>query len=136
MDNFTLDSNIKVLCITADSFPEGITEAHEKLHNLLPYSDERRYFGISRPDEKGVIIYKAAAEELHQNEEKTYACETFVIQSGLYICITVKDYTKDISSIGKAFKVLISQKDIDPMGYCIEWYLNHNDVRCLVKLKT
>jgi len=41
---------------------------------------------------------------------------------------------KDLQSIGKAFHELISQPEIDPNGYCLEWYLNQSDVRCMVRL--
>ena len=51
----------------AKSFPEGILEAHQTLHALVPYSQNRKYFGISRP-ENGNIVYKAAAEELIEGE--------------------------------------------------------------------
>lgn len=41
---------------------------------------------------------------------------------------------KDISSIGKAFKELLSDQRIDPNGACVEKYLNASDVQCIVKL--
>lgn len=136
MEKFHLEKDIKVLCVTAKSFPEGIQDAHEKLHSLIPFSDNRRYFGISRPNRIGIISYKAAAEELKKNEAEKYECETFVIEKGEYTSITVRNYTSDIQSIGKAFEELIANPDIDPMGYCIEWYLNQKDVRCMVKLRS
>jgi hypothetical protein len=30
---------------------------------------------------------------------------------------------------------LLTQPNIDPNGYCLEWYLNGKDVRCMVRLK-
>jgi len=41
---------------------------------------------------------------------------------------------KDIDSIGAAFNKLIQLSDIDPQGYCIEWYLSDKDVRCMVRV--
>jgi hypothetical protein len=136
MENFTLDHDIKVLCVTAKSFPEGIMETHQNLHALVPYSNERRYFGMSCPNEKGVIIYKTAAEELYQNEAELFGCETLVIKSGQYITISIKDYVKDLSSIGKAFQILLSQQNLDPDGYCVEWYLKNKEVMCMIRLKS
>ena len=140
MEKFELDNDIPVLYVKADSFPDGIIEAHQKLHSLVPFSADRRYFGISRPED-GVIIYKAAAEEINQGEAKKLSLETFVIKEGQYISITIKDYTRDVQSIGKAFQKLTSQPGIDPNGYCIEWYLPSGkpglpdkDVRCMIKL--
>ena len=33
---------------------------------------------------------------------------------------------------GKAFEKLISYPNIDTSGYCIEWYYNDNDVKCMI----
>jgi hypothetical protein len=135
MEKFTLANDIKVFCITATSFPDGIMAAHEKLHSLVPFSSDRRYFGISRP-EKDEIIYKVAAEEKGKGEAEKFNCEPFVIKSGEYICLTVKDYMKDLPAIGKAFQQLLANPDLDPNGYCLEWYLNDKDVRCMVRLNS
>jgi hypothetical protein len=42
---------------------------------------------------------------------------------------------KDIQSIERAFKRLLSYPGIDPQAYCVEWYLDGKDVRCMVRLK-
>ena len=41
------------------------------------------------------------------------------------LCVTAKSFPD---------QMLISQPDIDPNGYCLEWYLNDMDVRCMVRL--
>ncbi len=118
----------------AKSFPEGILEAHQTLHALVPYSQNRKYFGISRP-ENGNIVYKAAAEELIEGELKQHGLEEFTITAGEYLYIILKDFMQNIPAIGKAFNELTSHPHIDPNGYCIEWYLSDRDVKCMVKLK-
>ena len=60
MEPINLENDITVLYVEATSFPDGIAESHQKLHTIVPFSDDRKYFGISRP-ENGVIAYKAAA---------------------------------------------------------------------------
>ena len=134
MERFTLDENIKVFCVPAKSFPEGVLEAHQKLHGMVPYSQNRRYFGISRPEDDK-IAYKAAAEELIDGELKQHGLDEFNIGAGEYICIVIKDYMQNIPAIGEAFNELTSQPDIAPNGYCIEWYLSDKEVKCMVKLK-
>lgn len=135
MENITLENDIPVFCVTARSFPEGIMEAHQKLHSLIPFSSEQKYYGISRPNEKGLIIYKAAVEGLNSKEIQSLGLESFIIRGGSYISILIKDYFKDPLSISKAFQKLISRPDIDPQGYCIESYMGEKDVRCMVRLK-
>lgn len=132
MEKFTINNDIKVFCITVDSFPEGIGPAHQKLHSIINKTGGRKFFGISRPAENGVIIYKAAAEELYEGEAEKYGLETFIIKKGSYISETLKDWHKDVPLIGKTFQKLLKDPRIDKNGYCLEIYLNDKDMMCLV----
>ncbi len=134
METFILENDIKVFCVTAKSFPNGIMEAFEKLYASVNGADRGRQFGLSRPNPKGQIIYKAAMEEINEGDAERFGCEPFVIQKGSYIFLDRLNFMKDLQSIGKAFQELISQPGIDPNGYCLEWYLNEKDVRCMVRL--
>lgn len=132
METITLENDIKVFYITAESFPEGIGDAYKKLGELIPLSG-RKIFGISRP-ENGVIVYKAAAEETVEGEAEKLNCDTMIIKKGTYICQTITDFMKDIPAIGETFRKLITNPDVDPEGYCVEWYFNPDDVKCMVRL--
>ena len=134
METYILGNDIRVFCVTAKSFPDGIMEAFEKLHASVNAGERGRQFGISRPNQKGQIVYKAALEEINEGDAERFGCEPFVIQNGSYIYLDRLNFMKDLQSIGKAFNELISQPGIDPNGYCLEWYLNDNDVRCMVRL--
>jgi hypothetical protein len=134
METTVFEKNIKVFYVNAKSFPDGIAEAHQKLHTLIPFSKDRKYFGISRP-ENGVIVYKAAAEEIKEGEAEKLNCDTLVLKKGDYISLIINDFMKDIPAIGKAFQKLLEQPDLDPQGYCVEWYFNGKDVKCMVRLK-
>lgn len=134
METITIDKDISVFYIRATSFPEGIVKAQEQLHALLASAPGRTYFGISRPEKGGTIVYKAGAEELEPGEAKKFHLETMTIKKGTYHCITVKNYTADPSLIKKAFDTILHQPGLDPNGYCIEWYLDEQDVRCMVRL--
>jgi hypothetical protein len=134
MEKYTLTENIHVCCVTAASYPEGIMESHRRLHSLIPFSTQRRYFGLSRPENEKGIVYRAAAEELEKGEGEKLGCEPFVIPKGEYISITLHNYLDDLTSIGKAFDQLTDYPGIDPQGYCVEWYLDEKNVRCMIRL--
>ena len=134
MKRHTFDKNITVYCIRATSFPEGILQSHQTLHSKMPYSHERKYFGISRP-ENGPIVYRAAASELTPGELDDKGLEKFTIRKGGYASLAIKDYMEDIAAIDAAFRELLSQPNIDPDGYCLEWYVSNNEVWCMVPLK-
>ena len=130
---YHLNSNIKVFYITASSFPDGIEEAFNTLHSLLPSLEGREFFGISSPSQDGVIVYKAAVAELKSGEGEQYGCETFMIPKGEYIGTPVSRFRKDISVISKTFKTLLSDPEIDAHGFCLEVYLSEDDVMCMVR---
>jgi predicted transcriptional regulator YdeE len=133
METTIIDSDIKVFYTTATSFPEGILAAHQQLHALVPFSTDRKYFGISRP-ENGVIVYKAAAEEINSGEAEKYHCDTMVLKKGTYVSRTIHNYMKDIPAIGNTFQELLETPSLDPNGYCVEWYINDKDVICMIPL--
>jgi hypothetical protein len=133
IDVYQLKSDIKVFYVTASSFPDGIADAFDKLHVLLLNIDDREFFGISRPNKDGVIIYKAAVAELNPGEAERYGCETFIIPKGEYVGIPVSRFRKDMSVISKTFRTLLSDPEIDAHGFCLEVYLSEDDVMCMVR---
>lgn len=133
-EKFIFETDLVLLCQKAKSYPEGILEAHQQLHSKIPFSTERRYFGISRPENGGEIIYRAAAEELNEGEEKKFSCEKIILPKGTYIAVPIADYRKQLQRIGEVFQEILHSQPIDPNGYCVEYYLNETDMLCMVRL--
>ena len=131
---YFIDKDTPVLCITASSFPDGVQAVHKKLHSLFPATERRTFYGISYSDKNSNIIYKAATDQLNEEEATQFNLETFTIRKGKYISEILKDWRKNELSVGKTFKNLLSDPRIDKKGYCLEIYLNENDMRCLVPL--
>lgn len=134
METTQIKQNINLLCITASTFPSGVMAAHKQLHGLLPANPQRKYYGLSRPENGGSIVYRAAAEALNTHEARDLQLEEVVLQSGSYACMLVTDYMTSINAIGNAFQQLLTIPGIDPNGYCVEAYFNDTDVMCMVRL--
>lgn len=134
MEIISLEKDIPVICIKAASFPDGVMAAHQQLHEKVPFTIERRHFALSRPENGGSIIYKAAGEELSEGEAEHYHLERMVIKAGQYVSTVLHDYMKNIPAIGQTFQQLIAQPGIDPEGYCVEQYLNDKDLLLMVRL--
>ena len=134
MEKFIIGKDIKVFYVTASSFPEGVGGAFQKLRSLLPERSQRTLYGISYPNEKGEIIYRAAAEESFPDEGRQKGCETFLIKKGEYLSEFLPDWKKDESIVGKTFRKLLEHPNLDTKGYCLEIYQNEQDVLCLVPL--
>ena len=133
MNITTMTEDIHVHCITASSFPDGVQEAHKALRSLLNDKIHYQYFGLSWPDRNDGLIYKAAAEESQEGELAKHSLEKMVILKGSYLFIDLVDFMKDLTAFGRTFQELIHDDRVDPNGFCIEWYLNENLCRCMVK---
>ncbi len=135
MEAYSIEKDITTLCLTADSFPEGVEAAHTKLHSLLPSLEQRTAYGISWSDGKGGIIYKAAVSRLREDEAETDGLETFVIRKGEYMSELLLNYREDMDRVNSTFQQLLALPELDPEGYCLELYLNDKDMRCMVPTK-
>ncbi|HUR31277.1 MAG TPA: hypothetical protein VMZ69_07575 [Saprospiraceae bacterium] len=135
MEDYNLEEDIPVICVVAESFPDGVKATHQKLHSLAPYANERKYFAISWGKPDGSIHYQAAVNILTPEENNLEGTVPFTIRKGKYQMIIVKNYMQDLDSIGRTFKELLTVEDLDPEGYCLEWYLSDKEVRCMVPLR-
>lgn len=134
MNTVQIEIDIPVIYETAESFPEGIQAAFDTLHKKLGEKKKRRIFGMSRPEGKKGIVYRACAEELFPGEAEKLNLPKLVISAGTYYCTEIKDVMKDPSQIGDAFHNYLYKSDIDPDGYCVEWYSEDNkDVKCMIR---
>lgn len=131
MELFQVPLPITVVVLEAASFPEGILPAHQALHQQVPFNQDRRYFGLSRPEGIKGIVYRAAAEVL---PNESFDLPTLEIMAGTYAYLDVKDYQKDLAAIDRHFQLLLRHPQLDPQGYCVEWYLKQQDLRCMVRI--
>lgn len=131
MDSFTFQQDVPVVCVTATSFPDGIKNAFDTLSAALPQNERRIFYGISYKID-GQIVYKAAAEIM--SEDTIDGMETFIIKNGPYNSFFIANFMENPDSIRKAFELLLEQHEVDPDGYCLEWYVNEHDVKCMVPL--
>jgi len=135
MEKIVFEKDLKVLCVVANSFPDGALAAFQTLHSTLQNKENRQHFGISHGNADGSIRYMAAATALYDHEAEELGLDTFTIQSGPYLGETVSNYMKDFPAIGHTFERLLKDPNLDPQGYCLEIYTpNGQDVQCLVKL--
>ena len=135
METIQLEKDIPLLYLTAQAFPEGVTAAHQELHRRVPPSKERSYFGISRPEGRH-IVYRAAAEQLHPGEAEQLGLTALTLRRGRYVSRFLPDFMQDVSAIGRNFQELLQHPDIDPQGYCVEWYgEDGKNVTLLVRLR-
>jgi len=134
MKTYTIDQDIRLGCIAAETFPDGVKQAFERLHSRVPNPTGRRLFGLSWPDEKDSMLYKAAVEERHPGEAEKLGMEPYVLPKGEYLGLDVHDFMKDIPAIGRAFRQLLDMPGVDPNSMGVEEYISATTVRCMVPI--
>lgn len=134
MEPYTLEHDIEVFYVKADTFPEGIKPAFDKLIALLPDMKGRRLYGISRPEGGSEIVYRAAVAAEATGEGATYGLNSFIIRKGVYMSEILPDYEQDLPKVSQTFDQLLQTPGLDPQGYCVEDYFNEKDIRCMVPL--
>lgn len=131
---YKIEKDIRCYRVKAVSFPEGVMAAHQQLHKLFTFDGKRRFFGISRPEGGGKISYWAAAE-IMDGDINNNNLEEFIIPAGNYWGKDIQQFRKDIPEVGRTFQQLLMHPQLDHNGFCLEWYPNMEDVRCMVPLK-
>ncbi|MBL7933231.1 MAG: transcriptional regulator [Bacteroidia bacterium] len=130
----SISKDISVFYVEADSFPEGIETARERFKKLIGQNSGRELYGISRP-ENNKIIYRVGAEEEFNGEGKKYNCHSLGLKKGRYASLIIENYMENLGEIKKAFDLILQRPDLDPLGYCVEKYLDEKEMICMVRLK-
>lgn len=133
MEIVTIAEETVVAGVWADTFPAGIAGAHERLHHLLQPRAGRQYWGISYPDSTTQIKYLAAASPVTESEMAALG-NNFRLFTGRYAAIMVPDFTSHPAAISATFHQLLQHPELAPNGYCLEKYLNEQDMICMVPL--
>lgn len=123
---------MKIVCVTAKSFPYQIKQAFGSLIDKLSNIEGRTFFGIAYQNNDGEMIYKAGVLELFDGEGEKLGCEKFVIRKGEYLTERLKNWKTDETMIGMTFKKL-AHATPDTVFPCVEWY-DGADVMCMVRL--
>ncbi len=133
MEKYTLDKDLYMICVRADSFPEGILEAVQKLKQTESSIANRTLYGISHGSDNG-IMYWAAVEEAFKGEAYIFGLDQYTIKKGTYATETLRNIRGNEQRIGQTFYSLLSHPKLDETGECIEWYKNDNEVECMVRI--
>ncbi len=134
LNTYTVNQAIHLKCVEAKTFPEGISEAHAQIRKLCDYNEAAIYYGISHPDKNKGIIYMAGADEKYISKPEKNTISK-IIPAGDYIYTDVNNYSENLLKIGQVFDRLTHHPDIDPEGFCLEWYLPDTICRCMIRLK-
>ncbi len=132
MEKYNLQNDVNVFGVQIKTFPKGIGEAFGALFAMLEQKD-RAYYGISKFNEKGSIIYWAAAEETFAGEAERYYCEKYIIEKGEYLAVTINDWRTKTDSIKVVFHAMMQYSCADNSKPCVEWYKSNEEMLCMIR---
>ena len=131
---FNLHADIKVFGFLVNSFPAGIGDAFDILiQKTGDCAGARNYYGLSElKDDK--MAYYALAEEKFPDEAEKYNYKKFTIEKGDYLTIAVSEWQKKTNCIKDVFSEIIQDSRVNKTKPAIEWYVNENEMMCLVQM--
>lgn len=132
MQEYVIEKDINLLCVTAATFPAGIQAAFSRIHSIVPGAGTRATYGISHGSPNG-IIYKAGVIAMPDEHGEQYGCEEFIIRKGRYLGRVV-NWKANVQQIGETFQALLADPRIDKNGACVEEYINDDEAKCMVRL--
>ncbi|MCU0431999.1 MAG: hypothetical protein MUC87_00940 [Bacteroidia bacterium] len=135
MQTIEINSPIQLRCVRAESFPNAVMPAFQRLHQVAPPRENRVYISVSWLGDNQQIEYLAGATELEEGEMNYPDFESFTVQEGTYIYMDIPDFMKDIPAIGQAFSTLLALPETATDTVCIEWYMSDTVCRCMVRKK-
>ena len=135
METIKISENIPLRCFTVDTFPNGISQAFDRLMNDFPMDKDRRYYGISWMDENHKVIYKVASNVLNEKDSAKEGYDSHVLLSGNYIAETLLKWMEQLPKIGETFGRMMEVPGFDKTSPCVEWYIDDEKMICLARLK-
>lgn len=131
----TLEHDVTLVAVKAETFPAGIQAAFDALRQRLPEGDTRMPYGISKPEKDGTIVYHAAVEAADDGEAQARGLCTIILNEGTYAAETIRDWQQKIHTLTDTFEGLLQHPHLDPATPCIEVYRNRTELVCMVRLK-
>ncbi len=110
MKQHIFKEDLNVMYVPAETFPDDVFVAHQKLHAIVQSKENREFYGISIQDTNGKIQYKAAVSENYRGEGVSFELKTYRLKKGSYNYITIPDDKNDSASEGNAFKIFLLSK--------------------------
>ncbi|CAG4998186.1 hypothetical protein DYBT9275_01948 [Dyadobacter sp. CECT 9275] len=142
---FEIREDIRVMCVSADSFPGGIADAYSGLEKVLtgkmslPADGWREHleayevYGMAKM-EQGKMVYKACAGERFPGEGQSTRLPMDVIPAGKYLCVSLLNWQEKKASIAAIFDQLFASPEASKtVGICVEYYKSPEEVLLMVR---
>lgn len=118
---------IDVITVKADSFPDGLNDAFNKLEGKLSSLKGRKFYGITLSKPEG-IEYRACMVPLDDKENTALKLEPYTIPGGKYCRTVMNDWENKTGEIKNVFNKLAESIEIDNSRPQIEFYKSQKEL--------
>ena len=123
--------DLPVLRVLADWNGGGPAAAMADLESKLPTLKGRKFYGAFRVLPEGEEYFACVARVDSDDPGKT-GLGTGVIPGGLYARRKLRDWSKDLSQLGRVFKEMIEVVEVDSSRPELEFYRSQEEVLLFV----
>lgn len=117
----------------AESFPDGIKDAWERLEARMPSLKGRRFYGLTTC-EGGGLMYYAAVQVASEEEAAALGFPMIHVKGGRCARVKVMDWPNRVEEIGAIFAELMRNYPMAPNAPTLEYYRSHSELHLLVPL--
>jgi len=126
-----ITDDIKVIYVKAETFPEGITAAFDKLETITGLKN-RHVYGITEcTGEK--LAYMACVKEEFDGEAVQLGLPVYEIPKGKYFYYTLKNWRENIDQIPQLFAQFDKMSGIKKQTICLEDYIGDDEMLVMVQ---
>lgn len=117
----------------AESFPNGIKGAWDRLEARIPSLKGRRFYGLTAC-EGGELVYYAAVEVASEDEAATLGFPVLRVKGGRCVRVKLMDWSNRVGEISAIFDELMRNYRMAPNAPTIEYYRSRSELHLLVPL--
>lgn len=117
----------------AHSFPDGITDAWNRLEARIPSLKGRRFYGLTTC-EGGELVYYAAVKVGSEDEAASLGFPAMRVRGGRCVLVKLMDWPNRVGEISAIFDELMRNFPMAPNAPTLEYYRSQSELHLLVPL--
>lgn len=124
-------SDLRLVVNRAETFPDGIKGAWERLEAPLASLKGRKFYGLTFT-EGDEVVYYAGLEPIDDDEIATLGFPLLTVKGGQYARSKLHNWTEHADKISEIIRAMLQQFGTDPIRPTIEYYRSQTELHLLV----
>jgi hypothetical protein len=122
---------VRLVACRAESFPDGIKAAWDRLESRLASLKQRRFYGLTYLEADGLAYY-ACVEPIDEAEIAALGFPVLTLAGGTYARVKLPNWQEHAGEIGGIFEQLMANHRKTPGGPTVEYYRSQSELHLLI----